>query len=1643
MVISDSTPSHLADDAVVAGLLGRVRLQKHQPLDISNCGSIDQPTLGRLKRIDPSKVGLGAQADTERYDLTRYKKNWMEIERSQLLAYEYLCHVSEAKLWLEACLNADLGDLESLGVTLQNGVHLARLAKLVQPCIVKRIFSKERLQYRHSDNIYFFLEAAHASGLPKTFLFELTDLYSRKNIPKVIYCIHAFSHLLSKRGLAPGIQDLVGYLVFTDDQLNCTERELGSAKCKFPAFLNVGNDLSRAMEGTASIRFLGRASQRSANPESSAKRRSARTIGRHARGKGVRGKSITLISSHVATLTTITTSAVQSRESEVNDVTSSDLGAKKLKTGRSESLRSVDGGNHLTDSNTGAFHVRLASLQGHSTTNDRAHAFEPRYVVYSTPTPSPKLLLASFKELTKQKSRRRSPANQPANFRRVFPPDPLSLAGKGFAPPYRASKFRPMPSFQPPTLKLPALPEGPSQPSTIKLPPSPEGPVAGPVASPTPSPKPSYTESAESSGRWNKLKLASHEKFSKGINLNPSEQIIRGSNSECRSPSPFSEGTGTWEGAAHPLDGWVGPPTECPSGDVGETSDTETYIPNPGEEDARLSPHLETTSLREVDQPEGPISVCFKAALPPAPELKRVEDSEDGELAFEFKWENYEAFIIMAQSYVRGIQLRRRYLRSQTRVRAHEAEVVALQALARGSLARFGTSDLIHDLRAARDAVDVIRLRGLQAVARKLLARHRFIPRVIEARAQAEDYYDHLYRVQSLARRVLVQRKWTVCLARLQACREPVVAVQAMVRGFLVRQYYRECFVMPTPASTPELPYGCLPGRSYGNLIKFQEDYWANRERRQGPTGPAVRELPVATMKNLIHLLDDSDTDFAAELELAALRRRAVTKIREISQVERALDELDVKIALLVRNRISLGEVLRSARTGLGVVDQASDQAPPRGVALLNLDRENRRRLEGYQQLFYLLQTQPQYLARLLALMNHSGGRVAGLMAEPKRFFETVVLTLFGYGAREEYGLLRLFRTAIHQELEGIDRIEEFLRGNPVFIKLAVHYHRGVKERLYLRELLQPIIDAILDDPSIDLQTNPLLIYRGLIKQEESRTGERSRRPYDVTAEVALGDAETRTVLIRHLQQLRAITDQFIEGIYASLDRIPYGIRYIAKELKASLVRKFPAEREGVIVRIVGHLVYYRYISPAIVAPETFGVVERDISPNHRRCLAEVAKMLNQVTMGKMFSEDNVFLLPLNTYVAYTADKFARYVDAVADVSGPEAHFGADAQLELTALCRRPVIYISPLEIYSMHAHLADPGRRQLIAPDPEDPLAIVLDELGPPPTVPSDQLAANSHEISLQLVNRFPALNERDAELNRQVVETKRLIAHVLRVQSGASLLDILTKPSGPQEEARFEASISKAKGPRVPARGEVGRVQGGPYPSNPPVDIASLSFAQLKALALANARELETCGWLSSEDGYQRLLNALAADIRTKTKRRQMRSDELARTHLTLQALEGRIAYLGDQRRTYAEYLDACMHPPAFKWRKYTRVPFTKQYLHLKQLERRGEVPKFGSFRYTALKLYRRGILVSISEFAPTQFEQIHVTFASAHPGQFKVAATYLGARLFGSGAIITLEELLQAQFDNLPVLPLLGGGVRVNVNLLMHLINRKFYA
>ncbi|CAG8494303.1 10610_t:CDS:10 [Racocetra fulgida] len=850
-----------------------------------------------------------------------------------------------------------------------------------------------------------------------------------------------------------------------------------------------------------------------------------------------------------------------------------------------------------------------------------------------------------------------------------------------------------------------------------------------------------------------------------------------------------------------------------------------------------------------------------------------------------------------------------------------------------------------------------------ETIARTYIARKN----LLERRALHEYSLPFIVQLQSQIRGWLVRVEWNQRLSQMERLEKWAVNLQSLARGALARSKFRD--------------KSAHYQKNVDKIIKIQSLYRAKH------AGDAYRILennpPVTTIKNFIHLLNDSDFDFDEEIELERLRQAVIQRIRENNQSEDLLNQLDIKIALLIKNRITIDEVLAVANPKKRNRRLSQLNSPQSPFSLKSLDKVSHRRLELYQQLFYLLQTQPIYLAKLFFIMNKMS-----FPDKTKKLVEGVVLTLFGYAqnAREEYLLLKLFQKSMIQELENMDSLQEFLRGNFMFMKLVVHYNRGAKERKFLRDLLSPLVKKIMDDESMDLETDPLKIYRNLINVEELRTGLPSNRPSDISQQDALNDPETRTVFIHHLQRLRKETETFLTTITNSIGKLPFGIRYIAKELKKSLLTKFSSER--------------------------FDVIDTVVSPMQRKNLAEISKMLNQISVGKLFSEDNIYLQPLNEYVAYAGDRFLKFFKEVTEVGEAESFFGIDEFDDLTKT-NKPIIYISPIEVFSMHELLMQ--RLEDIAPQPNDILRQIFNELGEAPPIEEDQNDAGTKEISLTLTSRLAleAMNDPDAEIKHLFVETKRLVLLVMRVQNGENLLDILVKAVTEQDEKVY-AEICKAD-KKKKERQSI-------YGSN---DLSEMKFLDLKKLTLQNILRLEKERKIYRKNNYQELLNAIAIDIRNKHRRRVQRQKELRQLRQTLVNLDEKRVHLDDQIKTYNDHIDVCM----------------QQLTNKKgELQKSGKVPRFGSFKYTAQRLREKGVLLSISGYST--FDKISFTISSDEVGIFSIEASFAGVPVPGASMELRLEDLLQSQFNNTQVMSLFDGVAKVNVNLLIFLINKKFF-
>lgn len=121
---------------------------------------------------------------------------------------------------------------------------------------------------------------------------------------------------------------------------------------------------------------------------------------------------------------------------------------------------------------------------------------------------------------------------------------------------------------------------------------------------------------------------------------------------------------------------------------------------------------------------------------------------------------------------------------------------------------------------------------------------------------------------------------------------------------------------------------------------------------------------------------------------------------------------------------------------------------------------------------------------------------------------------------------------------------------------------------------------------------------------------------------------------------------------------------------------------------------------------------------------------------------------------------------------------------------------------------------------------------------------------------------------------------------------------------------------------------------------------------------------------------------------------------------------------------------------------MPFTKQYFHLRDMQKSGRMPQFGSFKYSGHDLYEKGILLSIDQYSPRQFDKIDIVISSNQVGVFtmEILNTSLGYTNRMATQELRMEDLLQAQFENKASMSLFNGMAKVNLTALLLHINKK---
>ncbi|KAM3614911.1 uncharacterized protein V6R79_020748 [Siganus canaliculatus] len=1623
----------------------------------------------------------------------------MDEQRIQNVAYQYLCRLEEAKRWMEACLGEALPPPTELEEALRNGVFLAKLGHRFAPDAVplKKIYDAEQLRYqavglqfRHTDNINHWRTAMMELGLPAIFYPETTDVYDKKNMPRAVYCLHALSLYLYRRGLAPQIHDLFGKVHFTEEEIDNMKLELEKYGIALPQFNKIGGILANELSVDeaavhAAVIAINEAVDRGVVEATAAALRNPNALLCELQGALMRLYQEMLLQAKRSKEEQaarrdqgpedvydqfLTQSEIQDNIRTVNrrwaleqvdealdsadpqgllealqwpclalrglcrtngpwylDQLSADRQQKALDQGCMDPLEPEDLQDGVNVANEDAHRARTVAAAVQRV-NASLCLDDPRHTVsclmtsdLQLPEVLPFAAVLYHREL--QQLKRQSPQGELQQEELFVAVEMLSAVA----------------------LINQAIEAGLVQ-------------QFGPLLV---SPAAGLSDVDDTlTDRYFRSLVGVKQRM--GVDLltwNQLQEEINSVNNSVQDEHQQLQAVGLVNEAvvredpqrllAALLLASCGVSQVVPSNAGRYLTLLSRARKHKAQVIGDLGAELWLADIQEMVQrgnqdSQGALKVCLAvAAVNQAVKenraaqtlrvLKLPELQLQGLIPACAAQYQRELCTLTSDRTSRGdnrspwVRVR---LRDGSFFFFHLNRLEGVWEKPRG----FSHNSAFIDRDDIQEVVSAVSgsyrrgvlwqsseglVVGLQAAARGFLLRRRFLAR-------------RRYLMSQTAAALVIQCHWRGCVQQ-RAYRQrlqflymnwrAVVKIQSFVKMWLTRRKYRARLRFFR--------------RNVGAVIKIQAFFRANRARVEYRTLVHSATPPLSVIRKFVHLLDLGDSDIREEAELLRLREDVVRTIRFNRQLETDLDLMDLKIGLLVRNKATLQEVVchckKLTRKNKEHLSELMDAEKTKGLKALS--RAQRERLEAYQHLFYLLQTQPLHLAQLIFLMPQS---------RSTSFVETLVFSLFNYGSdrREAFLLLQLFTEALRYEIRlKVDRPQDVVTGNPTVIKMLVNFYRHVRGHNALRESLGPALRDLLLDRTLSIKTDPVDVYKSWINQTESQTGTKSSLPYEVSPADALSHPEVQRRVDIAIINLKNLTDRVFKAITSSIHRLPYGLRYTAKVLRDSMKMKFPEVSEDDLYKIVGNLVYYRYMNPAIVAPDGFDVVDRAagsaLQPEQRHILGSIARMLQHAATNKHFHGDGAHIRLLNQYISQTHSRFRKFLMSVCDVPEPQERFNMDEFSELLVVSR-PVVYISVSELLSTHKLLLE--HQEVLCPDPSDPLRQLLKDLGSVPTLP-ELLGSTSAapageaapdpgpesgrvEVSLALTNKFDVFSEASDQPDARglLLSTKQLIIDVIRTQSGDSLSDILRSSASHDQEVCHDWLMQRRA--RQDARTPEKMKRNQSLVAN-----GNLSLEEKKRKILRSLRRLEGLGVLRPPHAADQILQMIAKDIRQQRLRRQRRGAELEKLRATLRSLQKKSDFHSEQVDYYRHYITSCLD----------NLTASSKSTNKKAADVKTK-KKLPALNYSATRLQEKGVLLEIEDLPVTQFKNVVFDIVpGAENGTFRVKARFLGVEM--EEFLLKYQDLLQLQYDGVAVMKMFDKA-KVNVNLLIFLLNKKFF-
>ncbi|KAJ3224542.1 glyceraldehyde-3-phosphate dehydrogenase 1 [Clydaea vesicula] len=714
------------------------------------------------------------------------------------------------------------------------------------------------------------------------------------------------------------------------------------------------------------------------------------------------------------------------------------------------------------------------------------------------------------------------------------------------------------------------------------------------------------------------------------------------------------------------------------------------------------------------------------------------------------------------------------------------------------------------------------------------------------------------------------------------------------------------------------------------------------------PGGIGDRRYSVAALWSMAAENDlEVDDDLTkAQRRLRELKAKISGQSKKNFLLERDVRYLDSRIALLIQNRMALDE---QQEVAAHLEEHETTDSSVGGL-------DDRKR-QLYGNLFYLLQAEPRHIATLARLVS---------LGEIDTLLQTVMFTIYGnqYESREEYLLLSMFQNVLAAQFEMTTEFGSLLRANTPVSRMMTTYTRRGPGQTYLKDVLSERINNLLEHVDLDLEINPLKVYEQMIVEIELETGQPSNLPRGLTLDEAQENPDVQAIIKPRLSTLEDIANSFLTTIIESLDKVPYGIRWICKQIKSLTKRKYPDASDFNIGSLIGGFFMLRFVNPAIVTPHAYMLVDKNPSKHPGRTLTLVVKMLQNLANKPSYSKEK-YMMALNGFVEANKARINKFFTDLCEVSD---FYEALEMEQYIALSKKEIsLNISLNEMFNTQSLLLQ--HSDILCPEMNHHLRICLNDLG---QCPAQLPRSENKSVVLPLFSRWETpiidpLNNSDSQLTQGDIlymDTKSIFVQVLRT------IPALVNKNLSLHKVAEVAATSKDQG---------------------------LVKKGLKVRDMLS--QLEELGILDSKDGHKLMVEEVLQELVHLGNLRDTVNRESKSLDLVYKTIIDHNNYLRSQLESYKAYLQNVRVQAGASGTSKTNQKTSKT------------VAPLGPFKFSHSQLEKEGIIVE-SNVPEVRRANIYFNMLSPVPGTYIITLHYKGREKAILEMDLKLDDLLEKQ-------------------------------